>query len=465
MDEKFFKQKILILVLSVICIILAGLRIGFGFNQVVTLGAFSLSILGTILFWKFRLSFTFLGTTIILFTGSAKLHDFLRLSSMEIIFFLIGMMVLVGFLKEIGLFTWLLQRALIMKKISAKKFMVALVFTSAFLACLVDEVSSILFMLMIILELSDYFEVDPKPFIIASVLATNIGSAGTVIGNPIGILIAAKAPLTFEDFIKYSFPIVIVSAFILVGLLFIIFKNVLRELDEKIRLYGPNELLIRLLSVPVEKKLKIGFIISGATLFLITIHHRLEVLLGLETNTILLIAPLLATAIIMVWRRDKARSYIENDVEWWTLLFFLFLFAQAGIMAETGVAKVLAQKLLSLAAYNKTLLLTIIIFGGAIISSILDNVVVVAGFIPIIHSLKAILPTQNILWWGLLFGACFGGNMTAIGSTANIIAIGALERKKKVSIGFMYWLRIGIVVGFVTLVFACGALLLIPYYK
>lgn len=465
MDDKFFPQKVLFLILSVACIGLLGAQIGLNFDQVIILVSFSLSILGTLLFWKFRLSFAFLGTAVILFTGAAKLNDFLRLSSMEIIFFLIGMMVLIGFLKEIGLFTWLLQRALIMKNISAKKFMVALVFTSALLACAVDEVSSILFMIMIILELSDYFEIDPIPFVMTSVLATNIGSAGTVIGNPIGILIAAKAPLTFEDFIKYSFPLMVASLFILTVVLQIIFRRALKELDDKIRLYGPNEILIRLLSVPAEKRLKIGFIISGATLLLITIHHRLEVLLGLETNTVLLIAPLLAASIIMVWRRDKARSYIESDVEWWTLLFFLFLFAQAGIIGEIGVAGVLAKKLLSLVGYNKAFLLSAIIFGGAIISSVLDNVVVVAGFIPIIHSLKEILPTQNILWWGLLFGACFGGNMTVIGSTANIMAIGTLERQRKTTISFLFWLKTGLVAAFATLAFAWLALLLIPYYR
>lgn len=273
MDEKNFRQRTLILIFGITCTGWLGMRTGFSLSQVVALTAFSLSILGTLLFWKFRLSFAFLGTTIILFTGAAKLKDFLRLSSMEIIFFLIGMMVLVGFLKEIGLFTWLLQKALIMRNMSAKRFMAALIFSSAILAGLIDEVSSILFMVMIILELSDYFEVDPVPFIMASVLATNIGSAGTVIGNPIGILIAAKAPLTFEDFIRYAFPLVVASLLVLTGMILVIFRKALKELDDKIRLYGPNDILIRLFSVPTEKRLKIGFIISGATLFLIAAHH------------------------------------------------------------------------------------------------------------------------------------------------------------------------------------------------
>ncbi|NQT90250.1 MAG: hypothetical protein HQ558_03250 [Candidatus Omnitrophica bacterium] len=465
MAKRFFSYKATLLGLVLIWVGLLGARIGLNSSQIITLVAFSLTILGTLLFWEFRLSFAFLGTTIILFSGVARLQDFLRLSSMEIIFFLIGMMVLVGFLKEIGLFTWLLQRALVMKNISAKKFMIVLVFVSAILACLIDEVSSILFMIMIILELSDYFEIDPKPFIMASVLATNIGSAGTVIGNPIGILIAAKAPLTFEDFIRYAFPLMLVSVFMLSGLLLMIFRKPLKELDEKIKLLGPNDILVQLLSVPASFRLKMGFLISAATLILIALHHRVEVMLGLETNTVLLIAPLLASAIIMIWRRERARSYIEKDVEWWTLLFLLFLFAQAGILAETGVAEILAVKLLSVVAYSKALLIGTILFGGGIISSALDNVVVVAGFIPIIQSLKGMLNVGNVLWWALLFGACFGGNMTVIGSTANIMAIGALEKRRNVSIGFLYWMKIGIIASLLPMVFVFLALLFIPYYR
>jgi len=464
MDEKYLLHKTLFLIIVIAGIVATGLYIGFNSDQIITLASFSLSILGTLLFWHSRLSFAFLGTTVILFTGVAKLADFLSLASMEIILFLIGMMILVGFLREIGMFTWMLERAIIMRNISAKKFMIALVFSSALLACVVDEVSSILFMIMIILELCDYFEVDPLPFIMISILATNIGSAGTVVGNPIGVLIAAKAHLTFEDFIIYSFPLMIASLFILIAMVTVIFRKELKELDKKIKLLGPNEFLVRLLAVPPTKRLKIAFVIFGATIALIACHHRLEVLLGLETNTVLLIAPLFSSAIIMIWRRDRARSYIEKDVEWWTLLFFIFLFAQAGILAQTGVAETLANKLLVASSGSQTFLISVILFGGAFISSVLDNVVVVAGFIPIIHSLNAVLHTDNILWWTLLFAACFGGNITVIGSTANIIAIGTLERQRGLSISFLYWFKIGLVVGVTTLAFIYMALLFIPYY-
>lgn len=464
-NEKYLIHKSILLVLAVIFIGFLGIRLRLNADQIIALCTFSLSILGTLLFWQFRLSFAFLGSTIILFTGVATLQEFIQHSSMEIILFLIGMMILVGFLKEIGLFTWLLQKALVMKNISANRFMVVMIFTSGLLACAIDEVSSILFMIMIILELSDYFEVNPVPFIIASVFATNIGSAGTVIGNPIGIMIAAKANLSFEHFIIYAFPLMLFGLFILTVLSLFIFKKQIKELDKKIIEYGPNDILVQLLSVPTEKKLKIGFIISGATLLLIAAHHRIELALGLGQNTVLLIAPLLSSAIIMVWRRQKARSYIEHDVEWWTLLFFMFLFAQAGVLASTGVAEILAQKLIFFAAESKLCLIATILFGSAFISSALDNVVVVAGSIPVIQSLNLILGTENVLWWVLLFGACFGGNITIIGSTANIIALGSLEKKRNITISFFSWFKIGFIVGIVTLAFIFIAIILLPYYK
>ncbi|MFH1645839.1 MAG: SLC13 family permease [Candidatus Omnitrophota bacterium] len=459
------KIKLLGLISTIGLFNIYGIYIKLSSLQLITLSAFLLSILGTLLFWAFRLSFAFLGSAILLFCRVVTLDEFIHYSSMEIIFFLIGMMIIAGFLKEIGAFNWLLQRALIMKNLTARKFMFALVVTSALSACIVDEVSSILLMIMIIIEMCEYFEVKPIPFIMASVLATNIGSAGTVIGNPIGLLIATKAGLTFEDFLRFSFPLMIITLFILNFMLNFIFRKELDELDSNIKRLGANEFLVTLLSVPAERKVKIGFAIFISTILFIALHHRFEVILGLETNTILLIAPLLAASIIMIWRRDRARSYIERDVEWWTLLFFIFLFAQAGIMAHTGVAEALAKNSIMLVAKNKFMLIGSILFGGAFVSSALDNVVVVAGSIPILQGLGELLHTKGILWWALLFGACFGGNITVVGSTANIMAVGTLERMKKGTIGFGYWLKIGFLVGVVTLAFIFVALMLLPWYR
>ncbi|MDB4349703.1 SLC13 family permease [Omnitrophica bacterium] len=440
MNHKFLTRSI-ILVCAVLLISFLGKAIGFNIKQVLATGIFSISILGTILFWEFRLSFAFLGSSIMLLTGLATLEHFILSSSWDIIFFLLGMMILVAALKELGVFAWLLSRALCMKNMTAKKFLTALVFSSAIMACVVDEVSSIIFMIMIILEMSDYFEVDPIPFIIASVLATNIGSTGTVIGNPIGIFIAAKSGLTFEDFLTHSFPLMILSTFVLLGVLFGVLRKPLKEFDEKIKMYESNEFLVRLLAVPAETKLKIGFFVLGITLLAISLHHRIEILLGLKGNTVLLIIPLISSAFIMMWRRTRARIYIAEGVEWWTILFFIFLFAQSGILAQTGATRVVADKLMNIVGESRVALTSLVFLGSGIVSSFLDNVVVVAALTPVIKDLVAMNPLREMLWWILLFGACFGGNLTIIGSTANIIAIGTLEKDRKISISFTRWIK------------------------
>ena len=445
--------KFLSLALIVAGAAFLGYFFGFNLHQILAICTFTASILGALLFWNFRLSFAFLGCSILLLCRVITIDEFIRFSSMEVIFFLIGMMILAGFLKEVGFFNWIISRTLIIKNLNSKKFLFLLIICSALLACLIDEVSSIVFMLMIIFELCDYYEVDPKPFVISSVFATNIGSAGTVIGNPIGILIATKASLTFEDFLVHSFPIMLINLVVLAVILMVIFKKPLKELDEKIKLYEPNEYLFRLLNIPAEKKIKIGMIFFLAAITLISFHHRIELLFGLKTDTILLIAPLIISSIIMIWRREKARTYVEKDVEWWTLLFFIFLFAQAGVLSYLGVAQDIAKNLLSVFANNINGLIAVVLMGGAFISSILDNVVVVTAFIPIIKSMNSILQSDGILWWALLFGACFGGNITIIGSTANIIAIGKLEKDRNQTISFFEWLKVGLIVGLITLVF------------
>ncbi len=464
MRDRFIFKLVLLLLLAA-AVAAAGSNIGLDRKQVTTLAVFSFSILGALFFWQFRVSFAFFGSSLLIITRIITFEEFIALSSMEVILFLVGMMVLMGFLKELGFFAWLLSKTIVIPNLTAKKFMIGLAFTSAFLACILDEVTSIMFMTMLIFELCDYYEVDPVPFIIASVFATNIGSSGTVIGNPIGLLIAAKASLTFEDFMTHAFPIMVLTLLVVLGPLMWVFRRALRELDGRIKEFGPNEFLVQLLKVPAEKNLRIGLIIFGTTLALLASHHRLEMLFGLEPNTMLLITPLISASCIMMWRRQQARTYVERDVEWWTLLFFLFLFAQSGTLTHIGIASFFADKLELLAEGSRYTLFSITLFGGAAISSVLDNVVVVAGFIPIVKGLIAINPIYKILWWALLFGACFGGNLTIIGSTANLIAIGQLEKARRVSISFWHWFRIGFIVSAASLAFAWFALLFFPHFR
>lgn len=450
MSMRRFIFKFFVLLAIAIGSGLIGSCIGLNLHQSVAISIFLVSILGTLFFWDFRLSFAFLGTSVLLLTRTIDLENLIKSASLEVILFLVGMMVLIGLLKESGFFAWLISLILRMRRLTAKKFLISISIISALLACAVDEVTSIIFMVAAILEISDYFEVNPIPFIISSVLTTNIGSAGTVLGNPIGILIATKSGLTFEDFILKAFPLMLVCLAATMILICLWYRRPLKEFDRKIKEMGANDILIKLISVPPEKKLKVALVIFGFTLFFIGLHHRLELIWDLEPNTILLVIPLISSGCVMAWRWQRAKGYIEKDVEWWTLLFFLLLFAQAGTLKYTGATDIFAQKLSSFVGHNPLALRGVILWGSAIGSSVLDNVVLVAAFIPIIQSFQGMNFNLQPLWWALLFGGCLGGNITMVGSTANIVALGILEKEKNIRINFFRWLGIGLVVGIVT---------------
>ena len=458
-------KKFILLILISLGLGILVKHIGLNSQQALAISIFSASILGTLFFWDFRVAISFLGVAILLVTKTIDLENLVRFASLEVILFLVGMMVLVGLLREVGLFAWLVTLILRVRKLTAKKFILVISVMSALLSCCVDEVTSIIFMVAAILEICDYFEVEATPYVIISIIMTNIGSMGTVLGNPIGILIATKSGLTFEDFILKAFPIMWICLLTAIFLVIFWYRKAIKKLDEKIRELGANEMLIKLISVPPERQLKLGLGIFGVTLFFISLHHRLELLWKLETNTLLLSVPLISSGLVMIWKWRRARDYIVKDVDWWTLLFFLLLFAKAGTLKYTGATDVLAQKISFLVRGNPSILTSVVLWISAAGSSILDNVVLVAAFIPIVQSFKELGFVLQPLWWALLFGGCLGGNITMVGSTANIVALGILEKEKNIRMTFFSWFWIGLTVGLITTAVAWLALLLLPFYR
>lgn len=362
------------------------------------------------------------------------------------------MMVIIGLLREVNFFNWILCRLVAFKGMTARKLVMVICVASAIMACLVDEVTSIIFMVALIFVLADYFEVNPTPFLIITVMATNIGSTGTVLGNPIGILIATKAGLTFEDFILHAFPLMLVILLVTIGIVLFWYRDEIKRLDTKIKEIGNDaETFKKLICVPMTKNIRNEFFVFFITLLFIGLHHRLENAFGLPTNSLLLSIPLISAGAIMLWHRERARDYIEKDVDWWTLIFFMLLFAQVGTLKYTGVTEVFSGYIANLSKGSHFFLVTFVLWASAIGSSILDNVVLVSIFIPIIKELhNAVGIELTSLWWALLFGGCLGGNITMVGSTANIVALGMLEKKAKISISFVEWLKIGLVIGLIT---------------
>jgi len=434
---------------------------------------FLATVFGTLMFWKFRVAIAFVGLVLLLVTQTVDLTTAIEFMNLDVILFLVGMMVIVGLLRRCGFFRWLLSHVIRLSRFEPHWLMIIILLLAAVMAALVDEVTSILFITALVLELCDHFEVNPVKYVIAVVLATNIGSSWTVLGNPIGILIAFESGLAFEDFIRFALPVGLISLFVLIIIALVWFRKDFPELSGRYK----RELLrdgirdqaadagVRFLAGWDEiknRKLFTGsVVIFAAVVISLVIGHRLELLLGLETNTLLFATPILGAGIILLWRRGEAREFIQRDVDWWTLVFFMFLFAKAGCLQYVGITDRIAEVMLNLNGGGVNINLPVIIMlwvsGG--LSALADNVVVVAGLVPVAHTLSAELSTVAP-WWALLFGACYGGNMTMIGSTANIVALGMLESKTGHLIKFRYWLRVGLVASLIPMAIGMGAIMI-----
>lgn len=443
-------KKLLIIIATALLIALGGVKVGLSPHQAIVTSIFCVSIMGVLFYWELRLSFVFLGAGAMLLTRSIDLENFIKFASLDVILFLIGMMILVGMLNDAGFFYWIVTRLIRIKNVTGEKLFILIMLLSGLLSGLVGEVASIIIMSKIILDICHLMDIDPVPLIMGSVLATNIGSSGTLLGNPVGILIAARANLSFEDFMRNAFPITAIVFIVTVAILSLWYRKVIKKMTEKLIPLRENYFFISLITIATDIKTKISIGIFAAMLVSIFFHRRIEVLFNLEENSILMITPIVFAGIALLYRRDRMRHYVEREVEWTSVLFFLFLFALAGVIKFSGVSDIIARGLIGKFGNPANLLSAVLIYSSSFLSAVLDNTVVVATYIPIVQSLGSLNTNIKPLWWAVLFGACYGGNITIIGSTANIIAMDILEKSRNVKISFFHWLKIGSVVGIIT---------------
>ena len=445
-------------------------------RQIAAVSVFTLIICATLMFEERRLGVAFIGISTLLALKVLTLSEFVHSTELHIILLLVGMMTLVGALKDMGLFTWIIQSIINAKKMTGLKFVAILMLLSGIMPGIVDEVTSIVFVLALVFQVCDTLKLRPTPFVLMSVMATNVGSTGTMLGNPVGILIGTKAeyhwnpgsgdpgvPLSFGDFIVHATPIMFLSLVAIFFVLLVYYRKEIKLLDERLAERRASHVgLGPMVAIPYKRGLAI---LIGALAFIAS-HHPLEHWLGLEANTMLVAAPLAIAGLLMVFRSHRARHYVESSIEWWSLLFFMMLFAVSFALEHCGVTDVIAGEIAPGdmdPARAKFILTPLIVAITAVGSAFVDNIVFVSTFIPIIKKIVAGSPEMSPLWWALLFGACFGGNITAIGSTANLVAISMLGKKYSIKVAFLEWLKVGILVGVVSCAVAVAVVLC--YFK
>jgi Na+/H+ antiporter NhaD/arsenite permease-like protein len=354
----------------------------------------------------------------------------------NVIFLLLGMMIIVSVLRQTGIFEyvaiWSVKRA----KGSPLRIMVLLVIVTAFASALLDNVTTILLIAPVTLLVCERLEINPAPFLIAEVLAANIGGAATLVGDPPNIIIGSRAGLSFNDFLVHMTPIVLIIIVVFIAMLPVLFRGSFHV--EPDRIAGVMSLHER--EAIRDPRLLIKSMVVLAAVFIAFVGHSL---IHVEPSIVALLG---AGVLVLVSKLDSS-DYLRG-VEWETLLFFAGLFIMVGALVKTGVVDTLAQAAIEVTGGN-ALLTTMLVLGiSAPVSGIIDNVPYVATMTPIVSELAATVSNpahQESLWWALALGGDLGGNLTAIGASANVVMLG-IARRAGTPISFWEFTRKGAIV-------------------
>jgi Na+/H+ antiporter NhaD/arsenite permease-like protein len=372
----------------------------------------------------------------------------------NVIFLLFGMMVIVGVLRQTGVFEflaiWSAQRA------GARPFrmMVLLVLITAVASALLDNVTTVLLVAPVTLLLCDRLALAPVPFLLAEVMASNIGGTATLIGDPPNIIIGSRADLGFNDFLVHLAPIVVVPLAVFVGLCWLLWgRGMTYDADRA-------EAVMRLEAKETVSDVRL-LVRVGIVLALVLVGFVTHSLTHLDPS---LVALLGAGAAILVSGLPQ-HAYLD-DVEWETLLFFAGLFVMVGSLVHQGVIEELASMLTDRIGGNYAPAAIGILGGSAVLSGIVDNIPYVATMAPLVHEIvgtgNGAPPAQQSLWWSLALGADLGGNATAIGASANVVVTGIAKRNGH-PISFWTFTRYGLIVTAVTIVL-CVPYVLLRYF-
>ncbi|HJM46428.1 MAG TPA: ArsB/NhaD family transporter [Candidatus Marinimicrobia bacterium] len=384
-------------------------------------------------------------------------HQAVGFIDFETLMLLTGMMILVSLIKQSGFFTIVSVRIAEFTKGNPIKILCLFSVITALMSAFLDNVTTVLIVIPIIIELTRGMGLNPKNYVLSQVFISNIGGTATLIGDPPNVIIGSKVGLSFNQFILNLTPVVI-PIFIIV-LVYIWFIN-------RVEFKPINTSMIKLVSVELLLE-KIRFEFSNVkinrTLMIKSIACLIIAILLFITQTITHVAPgivALGMAMVLLIISKANVEQVLEEVEWSTLLFFTGLFILVGALEEYGVIEWIAHNVFMNVGDNPYVIVLMVLWVSGIASGFLDNIPFTITMIPIVHLMLESNPIpNNILWWALALGACLGGNITMIGSSANIVSIG-IAKKHGVEISFIDFMKRGMIITLISLVLSSIFLLI-----
>jgi Na+/H+ antiporter NhaD/arsenite permease-like protein len=372
----------------------------------------------------------------------------------ETIFLLIGMMILVGIANRTGMFQYIAVKAAQFAKGKPVLLLIYLSTITAIGSSFLDNVTTVLLIVPVTLSVTRILKVNPLPYLISEIFASNIGGTATLIGDPPNMMIGtANKHLSFNDFIVNLSPVVLIIMIVTVMILVRYYRKQL-IVDEA----HVNELMkLDAASYITDKLLMIK---SIAILLLTIVGFTLHSLIHVEVAVIAVAG---ATLLMLIGVKEHELDEVFHAVEWATIIFFVGLFVVVGGLIDAGIISSLASRMLEITEDNFTFMSMLVLWVSGFASATIDNIPFVATMIPLIQDMGNQLGAEpgqlNSVWWALSLGACLGGNGTLIGATANVVVAGMAFREGH-KITYLDFLKIGAPITLISLVIGTVYMLL-----
>ena len=381
-----------------------------------------------------------LGATVMVVARVLTPEQALDHVNLEVIFLLAGMMVLADIISRTGAFNWAAIRGARLVKGNGFGLLVLLVLLTALASALLDNVTTVVIMVPITLSLCRSLGLDPIPFLLGEVFASNIGGTATIVGDPPNIIVASTANIGFLDFAMNMVPVSAISMVVLIALLFVWFRkdlNVPEDLRRRMLASSPSE------AIKDKGLLNKSLAVFGLTIAAFFTHG----LIGISPAFVALGG---AAVLLLVSGLEPVE--VLREVEWTTLSFFAGLFILVGGLAEAGIIDRIQGWVVDLSGGSERDLSLLLIWLGGGLSAIVDNIPFTATMAPVVDQITGEQADGTIspAWWALTMGADLGGNFTVVGASANVVVI-ALARASGHPIGFFRFFTYGAVIGVATL--------------
>ena len=349
---------------------------------------------------------------------------------MNVILLLIGMMVIVSITEKSGVFEWIAIWAAKKVKAGPKLILTMLIVITAVFSAFLDNVTTVLLIGPVSLLIAKQLKIDPMAFLVPEIFSSNLGGTATLIGDPPNIMIGSAAGLSFMDFLLELAPLISLQIVIFIGIFILIFRKklIVSAMDRAKIMDMDESRLIKNKSLLIKSLIVLGSVILGFML-----HGLLEV----EASIIALVG----ASILIIWTKSDTDQALKK-VEWSTLMFFIGLFMMVGGLVHTGAIGKLADLIMKETGGDIKATSGAILWFSGIASGILDNIPLVATFIPVVKEMGTTIGQDQIMpiWWSLSLGACLGGNGTIIGASANVIMMDFAKRNN-IPLNFMSFLK------------------------